>query len=120
VGLKKTVLYILVLFLTSPLFSDIFVNGKNLNREHKVKFIELIISSGNVKGMNKVFVKFGSSKDYLPESGDITTMSGIRISISNGMKAKNFFEKNGWKYVSSYMQCRNGSKTEYYFFMKET
>jgi hypothetical protein len=108
-----------VIFLLSPLFPDIFVNGKNLNRAHRVKFIELIIISGNIAGTNKVFVKFGSSKDFLPETGEITTKSGKIILVYNGINAKNFFEKNGWKYISSYMQCRNGNKTEYYFFIKD-
>lgn len=114
--LKKFILFVAVVLLISPLFSDIFVNLKNLNVDRNVNFVELIIVSGNSSTM--VTVKFGQARNFLPGHGELTGPDGRKLLIVNGIDAVRFFERNGWKYISSYMQCQNGTKTEHFFFKR--
>lgn len=116
--LKKIYISILIIFLFTPLFPDIFVNGTDLNRDKNVNFIEMIIQTGDTSGVIKTFLKFGPSKNFLPKTGNITTPDGRKKLFKISLNAMRFMEKNGWKYISSYMKCQNGTKTEHFFFTR--
>lgn len=99
----KNLLLLACLFLSNLAYSQVIVEGVNINEKEDVKICQ-IVASGKFFS-NKVtitidygqFVKWGSAKGtkVRDANGKMTTFNSV-------MGAVNYMENNGWQYLDAY------------------
>lgn len=101
------------MFLSFAGFSQVYVNGKNINAMNDVHYCEL--TRVTLKG--KAFIDYGQMKGFLKfyPSERITDSRGKTISFNNTMHVINYMTSNGWQLAFYEVDSSN---MEYVMFKK--
>ena len=116
--MKRTfVLLILTVVLGCFAYSQVIVNGIDINKED-ITYCELVGYSKLLSKKVTVAIDYGQHKKFLGKIQKITNEKGKAISFNGMIDALNFMEKNGWKYVNHYA-IGEGGKYVYHFLLKK-
>jgi len=117
--LKKILIIIFFFFLVFTQISEgLFIGAKDVSRDKGINFIELVFESIQPIHQDSQFVKYGPSENNSNMRGILTTPGGIPIKFRGQNEAVNFFRENGWKVISSFSKCKEGSTSEHFLFKK--
>lgn len=112
--MKRTIIIMFLVFLSFAGFSQVFVNGKNINAMNDVHYCEL--TGVTLKG--KAFIDYGQMKNGFLKfnpSERITDSYGKTIRFNSTMHVINYMVSNGWELAFYEVDTSN---TEYIMFKK--
>ncbi|MEM6398327.1 MAG: hypothetical protein AAF741_18390 [Bacteroidota bacterium] len=122
----KQLFVLLALAFSGSLFSQVVVNGVNINNLEEVTFVRLIVQERFLSNQVVVFVDYGQSVQGAPRRNRevINPRDGKRIKFNSAIHAVNYMLDNGWEYVESLILptdgSANGSGNVQYLFQRPT
>ncbi|HFA47705.1 MAG TPA: hypothetical protein ENJ95_01660 [Bacteroidetes bacterium] len=105
--MKNLIIVALFCAASSSAFSQVTVNGKDINKMEDVYFVELTATNKAFSTKVKILIDYGQ-KIRLAETQSIKTSDGKSMSFESVVGALNFMAKNGWEYVNSFPVAMEG------------
>ena len=99
---QKILLLCLFLGICGTLQAQIYVRGVNVNEKKNVKYIIVDFYSKLLSNRGFASVDFGQNRGFA-ERADCETKDGDRVEFNSVADLCNYFSKQGWDYMQSYM-----------------
>lgn len=122
--IKIIVLLISLIAFENYGYSQVYINGKNINDSVAVKVIELdavdnLISSGGWDKQRWYRVNYGQSSEH--ENSQITDFSGKRLPLKNVIEIANYIANRGWflLQVNYYVLAQDNIPSYKYTFVRK-
>jgi len=107
--LKKLFVIGLMMFLGNNVFSQVYVNGVDINKTGAV-YMQLTAVNTSIMGLKskyQVYVDYGQKTKAL-KGYMITDADGNVIKFNSPMDALNYLYEHGWEYVDGYSEVISG------------
>lgn len=116
--MKKLLVAITIALFSTISYSQVYVEGTNINDLEDVNYIQLVGINTSMFGVKiQVFVDYGQ-KAKMMKSDQIKDAKGRKKKFNSMIGALNFMEKNGWKFVN-YTEAMVGRKLRYVYLMEK-
>lgn len=112
--MKKITVLLIVVFVCSIGYSQIYVGDVNINKRKGTNYVELVGITKNFKIL--VHVDYGQAK---PKAEEIRDKNGTIARSANIISALNLMTKNGWEFVNSYGYGTNDENVVRYLLKKK-
>ncbi len=113
--IMKKILFLL-LFLPATLFSQIYVNGVDINADEEIQYCQISAVIGFKKTMN-IIIDYGQGVEFWNKKSKIKDREKNVIDFTGLVQLMNFMDKNGWELVDSFY--REDQHREKYTFRKK-
>ncbi|MEM7574662.1 MAG: hypothetical protein AAF433_17285 [Bacteroidota bacterium] len=111
--MKKLFVLLGLVFVSQAAYSQVVVNGVNINNLEEVTMVRLIVQERFLSNQVVVFVDYGQGVQGAPRRARevINPSDGRRIRFNSTMHAVNFMIDNGWEYMESMVLPTDGNAT---------
>lgn len=116
--MKRLPILFLALLLSYFSYSQVFIDGKNINDEEGVKYCELLGMSKLLSMKVTVQIDYGQPPKLF-KSQQIKDKDGKAMTFNSMVDALNFMEKNGWEYVNSYAITVGGNNVYHWLLRRK-
>lgn len=100
--IQKTIFFLLFLGACASANAQIYVRGINVNDKKNVKYIIVDFYSKLLSNRGFASVDFGQNRSFA-ERADCESKDGDRVEFNSVADLCNYFSKQGWEYMQSYM-----------------
>jgi hypothetical protein len=101
-NIQKAMMLLLFLGLSASAQAQVYVRGVNVNEKKNVKYIIVDFYSKLLSNKGYASVDFGQARGFA-ERHDCENKDGNRIEFNSVADLCNYFSKQGWEYMQSYM-----------------
>ncbi|WP_221392878.1 hypothetical protein [Dyadobacter sp. NIV53] len=125
--MKFCLLFFVFLLAFSFSYSQVFVGNVDINRDEKIKVIEVMVVDWTLRKNVRVFVDYGQKSNLNAanlannsENQKITDpVSGKEKVFVSAASLLNFMESNNWEHYNSVIQTESNSSAFFYYFRKK-
>lgn len=114
--MKKLILTLTLFSLTSLLFSQVSVEGVNIN-ELDINYCSMYGYNKSIIGQNIIITVDYGQKHKVFKSQLIKDAEGKAVNFNSMIDALNFMEKNGWEYLNN-TEYTTGNQVVSHFLLK--
>lgn len=114
----KSIITVLFCTFASHLFSQVIVNGQDINKMENVHFVRLLAFSKPFSSKVVITIDYGQPAK-ISESQAIQNSDGKAQNFESVIDAMNFMYFNGWNYVDLYVAEVGGQNVHHYLFEKK-
>jgi hypothetical protein len=101
-NIQKAMILLLFLGVSASAQAQVYVRGVNVNEKKNVKYIIVDFYSKLLSNKGFASVDFGQARGFA-ERHDCESKDGDRIEFNSVADLCNYFSKQGWDYMQSYM-----------------
>jgi len=116
---KRCESFILFFILLSfSVFSAVYVDSKNIMKEPKVDYIEMVWEKKNGE-VTDITIRYGTSIHLMNRTGELTGRAGRKLEFISIHDAVMYIRKNGWRDIRNYVKCTAGKSVYHFIFKKK-